>query len=511
MRLEVGRLWMAVAACACLALAACGGGGGGSPATTPSTPTAPTPVVNPDCPYTGDTANDGCAGRPAHGSFLVSSFFGAAFPAHAIQSGQTWSNNHPQNFNVAGVDYAIGYSTDVTLQDPATAPLPTGCTYHTGGNQNPTGGPYIVCVKLTGTTRFENFNFGPAFGHDCIPIVVSAGSTGELVFNNDNFDMGANCAGLNTATTLGSLISIQPSGPGGLNLTMTNVQLNGEFPKFHNSLLSLVNFNTGSNGGNFTCDDSVWLNSPVRFVTIGGAGSVTCKHSYAEGVAMLIPNAQHGEFLETVNYPDAATVSLQQYSFMTFVTPANTPPASATTWMYFAVNSTTAVFSNVQADHNTVVVNSAGPFGWSLSGATLSITSLPSWCTGANCVTIGANFSAPGLSGSRRINAYGTGSGGVGTYAIAKALSGPSSGSQGWLTVHSAAAVEFGANTFTSSTLDSNFIDPTGATACFMAPNNPTFTNLTVITGNVNLRDGSAVTGIGYQNGTSVLCNGAAI
>ena len=60
------------------------------------------------CPYPATENVDGCNGAPAASTYTVrhSNFF----TGYAQQSGQTYFNSHPPQWNVAGVDYPVGIS-----------------------------------------------------------------------------------------------------------------------------------------------------------------------------------------------------------------------------------------------------------------------------------------------------------------------------------------------------------------------------------------------------------------
>ena len=111
------------------------------------------------CPYAKSGYADGCATAPVNAAFLQ-----ANFSAHARQSGQTWVSSHPQPWDVAGWDYAVGYSRvpapafyPLVRPDLATAggvaagtnlPFTTaanGCVYTAAGNPLIKGGPAIIC------------------------------------------------------------------------------------------------------------------------------------------------------------------------------------------------------------------------------------------------------------------------------------------------------------------------------------------------------------------------------
>ncbi len=99
--------------------------------------------ASPACPFAATAASDGCAGANwSSVSFQRSNFF-----SYARQSGQTYAGpypDHPPQYNVAGVDYPVGFYTPTErLVDPSIK-APTNCAYHSSGSHM-SGGAYLVC------------------------------------------------------------------------------------------------------------------------------------------------------------------------------------------------------------------------------------------------------------------------------------------------------------------------------------------------------------------------------
>jgi hypothetical protein len=91
---------------------------------------------NVSCPR-GTSYQDGCPGAPS-----------GTLQYPNILSGYV---SHPP-WNVAGVDYHIGVPSSTTLQDPATATLPNGASYHTNYSRPNTTVSYAVVLSTPGGT-----------------------------------------------------------------------------------------------------------------------------------------------------------------------------------------------------------------------------------------------------------------------------------------------------------------------------------------------------------------------
>lgn len=157
------------------------------------------------CRFTATAASDGCVGANWSSTFQVSNFF-----SYARQSGQTYAGphaDHPPQYNVAGVDYPVGYYTPIgSLVDPSISE-PASCAYHSGGSHM-SGGAYLICptrdIGPGQTLTVSGLNFGPQNGHDCIELEIDSSRlrSGATVRIWDNwFNNGADCSNKVTSTT----------------------------------------------------------------------------------------------------------------------------------------------------------------------------------------------------------------------------------------------------------------------------------------------------------------------
>lgn len=120
------------------------------------------------CPFASIAAehgitDDGCAGAgsepPQYPSML-----------------ERYGKNRPP-FDVAGVDYHVGVPSNVTLRDPATEPLPAGCSYNAG---------LVTCTK--DNTVISGYDFSL---HE-VRLYIPSGVSGTIITNN-KFGIGPAC------------------------------------------------------------------------------------------------------------------------------------------------------------------------------------------------------------------------------------------------------------------------------------------------------------------------------
>lgn len=152
---------------------------------------APAPgAPNPNCAK-GLDWNDGCLEAPVDGVVKYPNFFsdstkGYVRPGVARQSGQAAYAKTPP-YNVAGVDFPVGYSAAAFAgKDPTVTP-PKGCEYYATGSA--LGGPLVECNHARGLD-IEGYDFGL---HNCVPLDIKNGNTGPIVIKNNRFVNGSNC------------------------------------------------------------------------------------------------------------------------------------------------------------------------------------------------------------------------------------------------------------------------------------------------------------------------------
>ena len=135
-----------------------------------------------------DGVSDGCFGAETTGSYQQASFFGTA-----PQSGQTYTTR--PTWNVAGVHYKVGYDTTLTLKDPATAVLPSGCAHLSGGRSGISSFPTVDCSSASGFVM-NRYDFSGAHSSGAaangVLLLIESTVRGTCTITNNRFARGSN-------------------------------------------------------------------------------------------------------------------------------------------------------------------------------------------------------------------------------------------------------------------------------------------------------------------------------
>ncbi len=141
------------------------------------------------CPH-GNELGDGCPQANQNAVFKTPSFFTCTATWYcALAPGQTPYTALP-TWNVASVDYPVGYDKTLTLKDPTTSALPPGCSY----NGSITA-PQVNCAGTTGLV-LEGYDFGNTTwggrttGNGCVDLVVHGNVSGAIVIKNNRWRNG---------------------------------------------------------------------------------------------------------------------------------------------------------------------------------------------------------------------------------------------------------------------------------------------------------------------------------
>ena len=326
-----------------------------APAPAPVGPTTQAAVPALHCPY-GSAYADGCSGAPAGGVFRRSNF-----AIHAVQSGQpSILPAHPQRFNLACVDYACGPTMAATaMADPASLAGVNGCAFSSRGSPA-NNGAWLRCdnsVNLS-ITRIDFSR------HECTLLYIAGASGRYLNILGNNFRGGRNCS--NTA-----VIDIV-SGTAPLNFTGNMVD--GDYPAARSSQEFIWDNRTGVTG---VWEYNVFLNCPQRCISmspglgVGGVGpSIVFKFNYGEGWALQ--GGEHGEIYES-NPGGPLTVASMDNEFNTLVTPATAPAGGATAMFFFEQLGT---INAVTVSHNTLIGNTHAGGGVTDAAAAVELQTL---------------------------------------------------------------------------------------------------------------------------------------
>jgi hypothetical protein len=294
---------------------------------------------HPSCKYSG--YDDGCAKAYADGNFINPNFF-----SYAKQSGQgayysapNTPSDHPMPWNVAGVDYPVGYSKGRKLQDPAVDKLPTGCTYSATGSA--AHGAIVVCSKVN-NLALKGWDFSL---HNCTVLDIKSSVTGTITIKNSKFVNGSNCSVSN-----GFLAMIE-------NSTIANFKFEHNYVDglAHQYPTSLIGMIVPFIQGRMIVKYNAFLHSPARPMTSNNEGPLEAAYNYWEGWVYQ-PSDGHGEVV--INYlGNDKHQSLIAYSYNTALEPNDVCANCGTSVWYPTGGGTNTRIDNVIVDHNTSIVN----------------------------------------------------------------------------------------------------------------------------------------------------------
>ena len=234
----------------------------------------------------GDGLSDGCAAAGAGGSYQQASFF-----TTAPQSGQHYKVR--PSWNVAGVDYAVGYDTSLHLKDPATAALPTGCAYLPSGRSGISRYPTVDCSGAAGFV-LNGWDFsgasstGTAAGG--ILLMLEANLGGTCAISNNRFAYGPNHH--NNVYGPSPLI-FATSSTSGCSVDAEHNDFNGGWPTYGDDQSIILN----NFGASAVYQYNAFHDAPARALTTGGRGCPSLKWRYniVANVGMVPYNDNHGE------------------------------------------------------------------------------------------------------------------------------------------------------------------------------------------------------------------------
>jgi hypothetical protein len=294
----------------------------------------------PTCPY-GKSYDDGCAKSRADGSYINANFF-----SFAKQSGQgeyysapSTPSNHPPPWNVAGVDYPVGYPTSRKLKDPAAEPLPAGCTYSATGSDS--GGAIVVCNHVANVS-FDGWDFSL---HGCTPLDIKNYTSGVVRILNSKFVNGPNCS-----TRNGYLVTVEDPAP--VNVVFESNFVDGNAKKYPTSLTAMLVLN---NVRSTTLKYNAFLHSPGRPISSSSVSKLDVAYNYWEGFVYQDSDG-HGEVIINVLENTFVKPSIT-YSFNTVLQPNNVLINGTTAMFYASTSQSNATIMATVIDHNTSIAN----------------------------------------------------------------------------------------------------------------------------------------------------------
>ena len=333
------------------------------------------------CPYDSGGYADGCDAAPTDGAFQ-----NPTFSTYARQSGQAWAVAHPQGWNVAGVDYPVGYSVSQAPGGALVAPqsgsyagaasgsnfpytnAANGCTFSTTSSAS--GGPAVTCVgtlPANGTGAYAGFPViqGVDFSQNaCTQLSFNVKSGQTIYVVNNNFAKGSGCTNIGK-NLKGELLLVIG---GNANYIVNQNVFNDLYTiPSGGAVANTITMNTS---GTMTFMYDAILNSNGRPINSSSTatGGAQVKYTYIDGMDLnpLGPHAEIvGLFPGKVGFVNQ-TIPYQDIEFTTVLYGRNMIlPAVLNSWAYIAFGGSGTSGATLTQTHynlatlkyNTVVAN----------------------------------------------------------------------------------------------------------------------------------------------------------
>lgn len=268
------------------------------------------------------------------GAVAASVQFSNFFTSRALQSGQTYATRPP--WRVAGVDYAVGVPSSVTLKDPSSVGLPSGCTYASN---------IVTCQSIAGLT-YSGYDHSL---HGGIALDLRATLTGSVTISNNNF--------VNGATSDPANFYMVTVDGGSANYIFQNNVCDGGSPTFFH-VTGCIQYQSS---GTYTGLYNACLHIGGHCFVSSSSGTSSEKFSYGEGMCYS-PCAQHGEWQLLLF---TGTMTKYTFDYNTFLEPAAVNQVALTTVVYLSGGSPNgSTITTAEVEYNTSAVNlQPGPGG----------------------------------------------------------------------------------------------------------------------------------------------------
>jgi hypothetical protein len=328
-------------------------------------PQARASEIGQTCLVSSTAQADGCAGANWNAVFRIPRFFTCTAARHcALKPSQARYAALPF-WNVAAVNYPVGYDKTLTFKDPSTAALPAGCAYHGAAPPiSSSNHPYVECQGTAGLD-LEGYDFGNSTwaglttGGGCVALIIAGNISGSITIKNNRFFNGADA----TYGAYGCNIN---------NLEMVQVETNTVSAAVY-ILDNYCNLNirkvpsSAPNGpiacfttvmqasrASVTVEYNVCLNIFARCSQVStNNGQKTIKYNYLEYIS-LAGYADHGEFDESS--ADSSCTADAAQSYNTMLQPAAERTGAVTSLVYGSSGANGSCYNNYSIENNTLIV-----------------------------------------------------------------------------------------------------------------------------------------------------------
>ena len=256
------------------------------------------------------------------------------------------------------IDYACGANNATATVDPTTS-VPTGCSYRP--TSGPNGGPQIYCLN-TSNLVILNYDFTL---HGCIQLdIVGSSTSGGIVIQNSKFAINTGCDAANQAVIVFG-VGVKPA-----SVSITSITCDGSaIPTTgHDWCIQDNSEGTALAPLTKTIDYSYFYDIPNNNGTIDPSYStLVFKHTMANGWDLNTGLGSHGAFFQTTPATSAEVYGIEYLYDVGFI-PLQPNAGTA----IFAFDAKPAGFNTidlVEVDHSLSIVNTNGSGGGTVNVA----------------------------------------------------------------------------------------------------------------------------------------------
>jgi hypothetical protein len=259
------------------------------------------------CPQ-GDAYADGCVGAQATGTASISNFF----------TGYT-GTNYPIRppWNVAGVDYPVGYDGG-TLKDPSVSGNLPSCAKYSINNVSVVSTPCII----------DHFDFSL---HNGICLSLGINSSSTITVTNNKFRAGTGC---------------EPTGFGLINITGNSpvvIKYNSMDDVYLNNQEGQIRFVGNDTPGVGTIEYNDFRRTTAGLIDFGSSAKLTLKYNYSQGIGTA---GNHADWF-IFNSPRGTNTVIDEAFNTVYADPTS---QSGTAFCYLSGNSGTTINGGCQND-----------------------------------------------------------------------------------------------------------------------------------------------------------------
>ena len=292
-------------------------------------------TTTPVCPFTGTATIDGCSLSNPNATTLYPTFF----TGYAAQSGQSPYKVRPA-WNVAGVDYPVGYHTPLDQMIDARTSPPKGCALRWYGQS--------VAVSCTGsgTLSISGYRFDL---HGGTWLVINSANYSSAVINDSYFLNGP------VSDRAGGALILVASLAGDLRVLNTTLDGNGRVMTA--GLYYLIE-DTRGGAQRDIIEQSALFRIPQKGIGTGPCGDTYIEQNYFEELEL---SPSHGEF--TIDGGSACVKPNLVEAYNTFLTTSGlvrTGAGGVAAMMFLSGGNALRSWQTVIASHNTMVSNTIG-------------------------------------------------------------------------------------------------------------------------------------------------------